>query len=253
MEVSVLIANYEGKEAIQLCLESILKRTKYPDYRILVYNSPANGSDLTYLQRMAGNEKTMVVEGTKNVNHGWAIWQLINICDTDWAITLDNDSEILDGNWIDKLFGQIKKEKDIGVARFRSGGLWNPGNLFTPFYWVACMLINLRWYKTTSPQVSDWSSSSVRFSQYRGKYKFENCCEKLSNCLVTIDTGSGFTTRLMFDIPGGYNMQPMPDNFWDTSVKHYGGISRNYLRPEHPWVAPRLAEIKQRLAELRKQ
>ncbi|GAG40349.1 unnamed protein product, partial [marine sediment metagenome] len=39
--------------------------------------------------------------------------------------------------------------------------------------------------------------------------------------------------------------------FWDVKVKHYGGITRNHFRPEHPMIAPRWREIKENLKKLK--
>jgi hypothetical protein len=46
-------------------------------------------------------------------------------------------------------------------------------------------------------------------------------------------------------------MRTLDPSFWIRYVYHYGGISRNHDRPEHPEIAPRWIEIKRRLAALR--
>ena len=57
--ISILIASFRGGIATELCIESILKRTQYPDYKIVVYDSSGPGKDKDYLEKQEkdGNEE----------------------------------------------------------------------------------------------------------------------------------------------------------------------------------------------------
>jgi len=247
--VTMLTANYDGHEAVQLAIESIVKRTDYPDYKIMVYDSPASGADREYLERQAEQGIIELIGGDIDLNHGQAVCKLLKHCPTEIACIVDSDCEALMPNWLSFLMAELKDDNDIGVARFRPGGLLFPGELLTPYYWLACMVLNVRLYRLIGDD-GDWPEKNMPVQAYRGKYVFKpDEIEKAVH--VGIDTGGGFTEKILYDNPHGFVMRPIPPGFWDIKFKHYGGISRNHWRPEHPEIAPRWKEIKRRLAALR--
>ena len=88
--VSILISNLNSFEAIQLCVESVRKHTKYPDYKIIVYDDTSwNKVDLAYL-RIARNQGWLkLIEGETRVGHGGSVNALLEACNTDLAMILD--------------------------------------------------------------------------------------------------------------------------------------------------------------------
>lgn len=254
--VSILIANYDGREALELCVESILARTASSEpFHVVVYDSPASGHDRAYLERLAGAGRIRLIPGTENFMHGPAVWRLLAHRETEWVVIMDSDCEVRDRTWLRALFAEIDNEdSQIGVAKLRRGGELFKGELLTPYYWLACMLLNAGTYFAHGGALVDWPEQSMRYENYRGSFDFKPHLPAGFNPAdwhVGIDTGGIFSERLLTGDLKGYAMRSMPPGFWDRYVKHYGGISRNHFRPEHPEIAPRWVEIKQRLAVLR--
>ena len=252
--VSVLIANYDGREALELCVESVLTRTASDaPVHIIVYDSPASGHDRPYLERMAEQGKLTLIAGTENLMHGPAVWRLLSERKTAWAVILDSDCEIRDRTWLRYMFSSVE-DGHIGVAKLRQGGALFPGELLTPYYWLACMLLNAEKYFTHSGRLIDWPEQYMPYVDYRGPFDFTPHLPadfKADDWHVGIDTGGLFTERLLSGDMKDCRMRTLAPEFWTRYVHHYGGISRNHERPEHPEIAPRWVEIKARLAALR--
>ncbi|MBE3087778.1 MAG: glycosyltransferase family 2 protein [Chloroflexi bacterium] len=254
--VSILIANYDGREALELCVESVLARTASNEpVHIIVYDSPASGHDRPYLERMADDGKLTLIAGTEDMMHGPAVWRLLSERMSEWVVIIDSDCEIRDRTWLRFMFSCVEDEaSDIGVSKLRQGGALFKGELLTPYYWLACMLLNAEQYFTHGGRLIDWPEQYMPYADYRGPFDFKrHMTEGVTTQAwhVGIDTGGIFTERLLSGDMQDCRMRELPPLFWDRYVRHYGGISRNHHRPEHPEIAPRWVEIKRRLVELR--
>jgi hypothetical protein len=247
--VTVCIANLNGHEAVQLAVESVLGRTRHPDFRILVYNSPGDGQDRPYLQGWANVGWIDLIAGMENLSHGHAIARMLGRCETPLACLLDSDCEILRSDWLSYLTGLLETENDIGAAKFRPGGKFYGKELLTPYYWLACALLVMPLYRLVEAP-DDWPTKRMPYERYSGPFKFDGIPEG-EGWHVGYDTGGGFAERILYENERGFIMRKIPASFWDKYVRHYGGISRNHWRPEHPQIAPRWRTIKKRLAMLR--
>lgn len=256
--ISILIANYEGGDAIRLCIESIRARTAYPPgYSIMVYDSPGKGKDREFLRAYQAAGDIALIEGTRNLDHGAAIRMLMEKCDTDWAITLDSDCEIILPDWVSALIGKVKDEnKTLVVARYRpvNSGIdrtIKKAFVITPTYWLACMLINVGLYKPIA-DIKDFPFAIIPVKDYPWVDQLKKLPGENWNGNVHVETGGWLAGRILSG-EIRYGVEPMPEPFWPHRVIHYGGISRNASRPDHPWVAPRWNLIRDSLKALRSQ
>lgn len=264
MVTSILIANYQGHEAIELCIESILKRTKFNDYEIMVMDSsPRDSSDRKYLESQRDKDNIILFESEIKLGHGTALARLLKLCDADFACLLDSDCEILEGDWLSVLVNKIRNTNDLGVARFRWGGVAADNHCIAPVYWPCVMLLNISLYREFEGE-DDWQQNGTNYKDYKYKHIFDKAGYSQFGLIVTNpgqrevkkenvgrDTAWRFTEKVLFETDNKYKIYPMPLNFWDIRIKHYGGITRNHSRPEHPMIAPRWKIIKENLKKLR--
>jgi hypothetical protein len=276
-QVDILIPNRFTWNAVCLTVESILKRTDYPDYVITVCdNSRAannracephplpkmkdTGERLEYLQIMARLGYIRLIENDsqdRKYGHGENLKLLVGNSKSDYAFLFNSSSEILRPDWITVLVNMIKDpEKDIGVARFRGGGNHFDKCWITPNYWPNMMLLNMRLYREFYPD-NTWELAQVPFETFSRKEVFAGQPApkepEHDPPLVFCDTGWTLYERLQFDNPKGLRMLALPDNYWNTYIHWYGGIDRNSHRPDHPYVVETLAKVNERLALLRKE
>lgn len=247
---SILIANFKGSEAIELCIESILKRTKYNNYKIVILDSsPGNHRDKQYLKSQRNENNIELLENEINISHGAALVKLIKLCDTEHACIIDSDCEVLTGDWLSTLAELLKEDNDLGVAKFRRSW-YSEKYYWAPIYWACVLFLNVKLYREFEGE-DDWSQRNTSFDEYEYKHVFEDIKDRPKRDVVSRDTAWLFTQKVLFETGSKYKMYPIPPNFWDIKIKHYGGISRNHWRPEHPQVGPRLMAIKRNLAVLR--
>lgn len=256
--VSILIANYCGYEALQLCVESILARTDYPPgYRIHVWNSPADGKDKEYLSEQAEDGNLVYYQGEQDASHGEAVAYLLQTCPTEWACILDSDSEILNPRWLTALGECMTAPDIIAVARYREGGLVGEHHEFilTHTYWLACMLLNVPLFWQAVEGGDIFSILPERLIPYE-KYKYARFYARPTSPKwdgkVGIETGGGLADIICYDNKCDARVVNLPEGFFHHMVWHYGGLSRNHWRPEHPDMAPRWLEVKQHLSALRR-
>jgi hypothetical protein len=247
---SILISNFQGHEALELCVESILKRTEH-DYRITVFDSTGKGSgDRKYLDKAEREGRINLLAVESPASHGQAITAMLKECRGGFACLLDNDVEILMGDWLSVLMARITSYRDAGVARFISARAHH-ANLFAPVFWSACMLLNLALYRKIMGD-DIWSQMQIRFENYPHRWIFDGI-ERPQNFsgIVYCDTEWRFTEKLLFENKEGFIVQELPSAFLDDSIRHYGGMSRNWRQPEV--IEDRWNEIRKNLRKLREE
>jgi glycosyltransferase involved in cell wall biosynthesis len=110
MIVDILIPNYNGREALELCIESIAAYTSEA-HRVIVYDDAStNPGERDYLVRAYGNGWIdKIVMGREHGGHGVALNRLVNDADstTRHAVILDNDVQVLRAGWLSGLLGLV--------------------------------------------------------------------------------------------------------------------------------------------------
>jgi len=264
LTTSILIANYQGHEATELCIESILERTRFNDYEIIVMDSsPEDSRDRKYLRMQRDRYNIELIESKVKLGHGAALAKLLKQCNTEFACLMDSDCEVLEGDWLSVLVKKIRNANDLGVAKFKWGGVSANHQGIAPLYWPCVMLLNIPLYRKFEGE-DDWQQNGIAYADYKYKKIFDKAGWIQNGLVVTYpgqrevrdknagrDTAWRFTEKVLFETDNKYRMYPMPLNFWDIRIKHYGGITRNHFRPEHPMIAPRWEIIKENLKKLR--
>ncbi len=120
-EVAVIIPTRDGVDVLRVCIESIVERTDYPDYRIVVVdNGSTESATFDYFQecreRMRDRFEVLDYPGEFN-------FSAINnfaVCATDTPLLclLNNDIEVLDEGWLTELASQAMRP-DVGAAGAR--------------------------------------------------------------------------------------------------------------------------------------
>ena len=245
---SILISNRNAFEAVQLCLESIHKFTRYQDLQIIVYDDATeNDIDLPYLREALDKGWiTKLIEGQKHVSHGGALNVLLNQeCETDLAVVMDCDVQIKAHGWIEPLIGMINKPDVLGVCDFRHE-LINRGCYTAGFYQMWFGLLNMKAYRD-GMQV-DWQYGEATRDAYPLNQMFA-CLDGVvkppgfNENLVRLDPGSKLWVKVRYDNPKKYRMLFLPKVMY-SKFHHYSaqvGINRE----------TRFAQIKEELRRLR--
>jgi GT2 family glycosyltransferase/SAM-dependent methyltransferase len=120
-KVSIIIPTKDKLEFLQPCVESLLDKTTYPDYEVLVVDNQSTDPDtLSYYQELtkAYPDKVRVLSFDKPFNfsemNNWAVQQATG----EYLLLLNNDTEIVQPEWLDRMMNHGQRE-DVGVVGAR--------------------------------------------------------------------------------------------------------------------------------------
>ena len=102
--VSLIIPTRNGLQLLQRCVESILKKTTYPNYEILIVD---NGSDdpetIQYLKKMQSDHKIRVVRDDRPFNYSALNNAAVKSARGDVMGLLNNDLEVISSEWLSEM------------------------------------------------------------------------------------------------------------------------------------------------------
>lgn len=143
--VTVIVLNWNGKELLKDCLES-LKKVDYPNYNVLVVDNGSNDGSVSYVQTEFPDVELLILDQ----NYGYAVgnnrgFEYANSNGAEYVIFLNNDTivqadfmapllepfnEQAIGQTVPKIFYANNKEKIWyagGKINFWSGNIYHEG------------------------------------------------------------------------------------------------------------------------------
>jgi GT2 family glycosyltransferase len=137
-KISIVVLNWNGLKYTTECLES-LKKTTYPNYEIIIVDNGSKGNDADILEeKYKGYIELIRIKE----NLGWfgatnfIIKQLTARGGSDYLLFLNNDTKIIQEDWLEKLVKTGEKEKNIGIVGctllFPSGKFQLGGRILKP-------------------------------------------------------------------------------------------------------------------------
>ena len=123
-KVCILIPNKDAIEILKTCIESIKKLTTYENYEIVIIeNNSTEKETFEYYEALKENEKIKIVYyPKKGYNYAGIINYGVKNCDGEYVVQLNNDTELITPNWIEKMLGFAQRE-DVGAV---GGRLYYP-------------------------------------------------------------------------------------------------------------------------------
>ncbi len=123
---SIIIPTHNNLEQLQACLASILEKTTYSNYEILVVeNNSTDPAVFDYYKSVVAHPQIRLLEFNQPFNY-----QTINNFASRQAtgevlVFLNNDTEILAGDWLEELIGQAVRPEVgvVGTKLLRPNGL----------------------------------------------------------------------------------------------------------------------------------
>lgn len=253
--VNILIPNYNSFEAIQLCIESIRHYTRYPNYKIIVFDDHSwycqdpdsdikqpNMVDLGYLRDCHARGWIELHEnpGPQSLSHGGAVNKLIHeYCDADYAMILDCDTQVKMSGWLTEMVRVAEADpKILTVADFKDSG-FTPKYYRTGLYLCWFQIIKMAAYNDGMQVNWKLSKHDVRKHPYDKEftdfYPPENCkltyywnqhCNKdeFDASLVVNDPASHLYLQIKYFNPKGYRAVSLPPHV-KQMYHHYAHMS----------------------------
>ncbi len=116
-KVSILIPNKDGIDLLKVCLESVLEKTTYKYYEIIIIeNNSENKETFNYYKEITKNPKIKVVYyKEKGFNYSKIINFGVKNSDGDFVVQLNNDTKLITPNWLEKMIGFCQRP-DVGAC-----------------------------------------------------------------------------------------------------------------------------------------
>ena len=114
--IAVCIVTWNRKELLQLCLESILKNTEYPNFKVLVHSNACTDDTRRYLQEVSRQENRIEpILSDKNEVFVLPNNNMMQLYPEYDVVLLNNDTTVAPG-WLTALYRAAYLSSDIGVA-----------------------------------------------------------------------------------------------------------------------------------------
>ena len=111
-KVSIIIPTKNNVKILKRCIDSIAKKTNYKNFEIIIIN---NSDDLETIKNDIQSISYNLISYTENFNFSKINNLAVKHSSGDLLLFLNDDTKILDPNWLDELVSVIL-QKDVGVV-----------------------------------------------------------------------------------------------------------------------------------------
>lgn len=114
--VTLVIPTRNGFELLSRCVNSIIEKTRYRAFEIIIVD---NGSDdpetLDYMERLSIDHGVRILRDDRPFNYSALNNRAIDIARGEFVALVNNDVEIIDGDWLDEVVGHALRP-EVGVV-----------------------------------------------------------------------------------------------------------------------------------------
>ena len=242
--VDIVIANYNGREGLELCIESIARYTPEP-HRVIIYDDAStNPGDVAYLLKAAVNEIRI---GRNHVGHGGALNALINGADpdTEYVAVIDNDIQIRRSGWLTALLDLADTPQVLAVCDDKDTFGYCSRGYRPEMFLLWFGLLNMSAYRD-GMQV-DWARADAARADEPWRSKFAALYPPEDNAewqqlrktqawysdfdreRVIFDPGATLWAKMRYENPKGYVSRPLTP--WLRESFHHWGHAQHWLAP----------------------
>jgi len=124
-KVSIIIPIKDEGKYLQKCIQSILDKTQYANYEILIVdNQRGERQVFGYREEMRSNRKISVAKFDEPFNYSKINNYAASLIDSEYMVFLDNDTEVISREWLTAMLEHVQRE-EVGIA---GGLLYYPNN-----------------------------------------------------------------------------------------------------------------------------
>ena len=115
-KVSILIPNCEQKDVLKRCIDSIIEKTTYRDYEIIVIENNSHSPEIfAYYDELKSHPKIKVIEYKGEFNYSKVNNFGAKEATGDYLLLLNNDTEVITLNWLEELLMYAERD-DVGAV-----------------------------------------------------------------------------------------------------------------------------------------
>ncbi|QVN16756.1 glycosyltransferase family 2 protein [Burkholderia pyrrocinia] len=114
--VTLVIPTRNGFALLSRCVNSIIEKTRYRAFEIIIVD---NGSDdpetLDYMERLSVEHGVRILRDDRPFNYSALNNRAVDIARGEFVALVNNDVEIIDGDWLDEMMGHALRP-EVGVV-----------------------------------------------------------------------------------------------------------------------------------------
>lgn len=115
-KISVIIPNKDQKETLQNCLTSIIEKTEYDNYEILVVENNSTDEEIfEYYKEIDGKNHVRVLYWDKAFNYSAINNFAVKESCGDYILLLNNDTEVITKGWMKELLSNCQRS-EVGMV-----------------------------------------------------------------------------------------------------------------------------------------
>lgn len=123
--VSIIIPTRNGNRLLKKCINSILRKTNYPNYEILIVD---NGSDdvdtINFIRELSREQKVRVVRDDSHFNYSYLNNKAVDLSMGELVALLNDDIEVITPNWLSVMVSHAVQPQNGAVG----AKLWYSNN-----------------------------------------------------------------------------------------------------------------------------
>lgn len=114
--VSIIIPNKDEKEALKACLDSIMEKTEYAEYEILIVENNSSTEEIfQYYKELSQNPRIRILHWEKEFNYSAINNFAVRHAKGEYLLFLNNDVTVITKGWLSEMLGMCQR-KDTGAV-----------------------------------------------------------------------------------------------------------------------------------------
>ena len=114
--ISIIIPTRDYKDILEQCVDSILNKTTYNNYEIIIINNGSKEENtLKLFDEYKKNDKIKIIDLDCEFNFSYLNNEAVKKCSGEFVVLLNNDTEIITPNWLEIMLYYASK-KHIGAV-----------------------------------------------------------------------------------------------------------------------------------------
>ena len=115
-KVSIIIPNKDQKEILERCIESIIQKTDYKNYEIIIVeNNRTTNEIFEYYKTIEQRENIRVVIWKDKFNYSAINNFGVKYANGEYLLFLNNDIEVIRENWLSEMLANVQR-KEVGIV-----------------------------------------------------------------------------------------------------------------------------------------
>jgi GT2 family glycosyltransferase len=114
--VTIIIPTRNMQQALKVCIDSLLAKTQYPNFRLLIIDNDSDDYNaLTYLRSLSRLPQVDVLMDNQPFNYAALNNRGVEHADTDIICLLNNDVEVIAPDWLNEMVSHLVRD-GVGVV-----------------------------------------------------------------------------------------------------------------------------------------